>query len=63
MDTVPLNRRPEDNGKASSSFSPEEDEGYPFLRESHGQSFLNAEGLSLIDIMPRGETIDSNFLH
>ena len=49
------------NGKASSSFSPEEDEFYLFLRECHGQSFLNAEGLTLIDIMPRGETIDSNF--
>jgi hypothetical protein len=51
------------NGKASSSFSPEEDEGYLFLKESHGQNFLNADSLTLIDIMPRSETIDSNFLH
>jgi hypothetical protein len=50
------------NGKASISFSPEEDEGYLFLRESHGQSFLNAEDFALIDMMPRGEIIDSNFL-
>jgi len=51
------------NGKASISFSPEGDEGYLFLGESHGQSFLNAEDFALIDMMSRGETIDSNFFY
>ena len=49
------------DGKASSSFSPEENEDYHFLREIHGQSFLNAKSLTLIDMMPRSETFDSNF--
>jgi len=32
---------------------PEEAEGYPFLRERHGQSFLEFRMLTLADFMPR----------
>jgi hypothetical protein len=45
MDPILLNRRPEN--KQCEGISLAEDEGYRFLRESRGQSFLNAESLTL----------------